>query len=187
MLSPHEIATLLLAAASLGPIDADALERPDLAALEQARLVHVAVNEGQARVTVTEDGHRVLRRLGLAPSTGGRKGVSRSTPVAAQRAVTNETIAVGQRPGAKEVAADGSEDREKRSDRDALVARYRGDGHVGHAGHAGHGARDLGAAAAAGHGDEAVARQAASPPAGSGDRMDRTDRLSRSEHREEEA
>ncbi|MBN4667518.1 hypothetical protein HUS70_07995 [Pandoraea nosoerga] len=68
-MSPHEIATLLLAAASLGPIDADALERPDLAALEQARLVHVAVNEGQARVTVTEDGHRVLRRLGLAPST----------------------------------------------------------------------------------------------------------------------
>ncbi|AKC70046.1 hypothetical protein MB84_11985 [Pandoraea oxalativorans] len=65
MLSPHEIATLLLAAASLGPIDADALESPDLAALEQARLVRVAVDEGQTKVSVTEDGHRVLRRLGL--------------------------------------------------------------------------------------------------------------------------
>ncbi|QBC31145.1 hypothetical protein DRB87_06915 [Pandoraea sp. XY-2] len=66
MLSPHEIATLLLAAASLGPIDADALEPPDVAALEQARLVHVNVDEGQAKVIVTEDGRRVLHRLGLA-------------------------------------------------------------------------------------------------------------------------
>ncbi|AJP56897.1 hypothetical protein UC34_07610 [Pandoraea vervacti] len=68
MLSPHEIATLLLAAASFGPIDADALESPDLAALEQARLVQVAVAEGQTKVSVTEDGHRVLRRLGLSRS-----------------------------------------------------------------------------------------------------------------------
>ncbi|VVE52097.1 hypothetical protein [Pandoraea anhela] len=73
MLSPHEIATLLLAAASLGPIDADALEPPDLAALEQAQLVQVAVDEGQTKVSVTEDGHRVLRRLGLERS-GGERG-----------------------------------------------------------------------------------------------------------------
>lgn len=69
MLSPHEIATLLLAAASLGPIEADALEPPELAALEQARLVQVARDDGQPTVTVTEDGHRVLRRLGLQRGT----------------------------------------------------------------------------------------------------------------------
>ncbi|AKM31654.3 hypothetical protein AB870_18315 [Pandoraea faecigallinarum] len=72
MLSPHEIATLLLAAASLGPIDADALESPDLAALAQARLVDVAVDKGQTKVSVTEDGHRVLQRLGLERSGGER-------------------------------------------------------------------------------------------------------------------
>ncbi|WP_026131896.1 hypothetical protein [Pandoraea sp. B-6] len=72
MLSPHEIATLLLAAASLGPIDADALEPPDLAALEQAHLVHVNVDEGQAKVIVTEDGRRVLHRLGLVRAGGER-------------------------------------------------------------------------------------------------------------------
>lgn len=86
MLSPHEIATLLLAAASLGPIDADALESPDLAALEQARLVHVAVYEGQTKVSVTEDGHRVLRRLGLERSGGERADAPRLTMAPAQRA-----------------------------------------------------------------------------------------------------
>ncbi|SUA89472.1 hypothetical protein [Pandoraea pulmonicola] len=104
MLSPHEIATLLLAAASLGPIDADALELPDLAALEQARLVHVAVNEGQAQVTVTEDGHRVLRRLGLEPVKGERKDAQRPTMMAAPRAVSNEGISMAGRSGGKEVA-----------------------------------------------------------------------------------
>lgn len=77
MLSPHEIATLLLAAASLGPIDADALEPPELSALEQARLVHVDVDAGQAKVIVTEDGHRVLRRLGLERPVGERGDASR--------------------------------------------------------------------------------------------------------------
>lgn len=86
MLSPHEIATLLLAAASLGPIDADALEPPDLAALEQARLVHVAVAEGQTKVIVTEDGHRVLRRLGLERPGGDRVEAPRLTMAGAQRA-----------------------------------------------------------------------------------------------------
>jgi hypothetical protein len=86
MLSPHEIATLLLAAASLGPIDADALEPPDLAALEQARLVHVDVNQGQAKVIVTEDGHRVLRRLGLERSVGERAEAPHLTMTSARRA-----------------------------------------------------------------------------------------------------
>ncbi len=86
MLSPHEIATLLLAAASLGPIDADALEPPDLAALEQARLVHVAVDEGQAKVIVTEDGHRVLRRLGLERSVAERADAPRMVMANAARA-----------------------------------------------------------------------------------------------------
>ena len=85
MLSPHEIATLLLAAASLGPIDADALEPPDLAALEQARLVHVNVDQGQAKVIVTEDGHRVLRRLGLERSVGERAEAPRLTTTTARR------------------------------------------------------------------------------------------------------
>ncbi|VVE14203.1 hypothetical protein PCA20602_02797 [Pandoraea capi] len=85
MLSPHEIATLLLAAASLGPIDADALEPPDLAALEQARLVHVAVDEGHTKVSVTEDGHRVLRRLGLERSGGERAQAPHLTIAPAQR------------------------------------------------------------------------------------------------------
>lgn len=86
MLSPHEIATLLLAAASLGPIDADALEPPDLAALEQARLVHVDVDQGHAKVIVTEDGHRVLRRLGLERSVGERAEAPRLTMTIARRA-----------------------------------------------------------------------------------------------------
>lgn len=86
MLSPHEIATLLLAAASLGPVDADALEPPDLAALEQARLVHVAVDEGQAKVIVTEDGHRVLRRLGLERSVAERADAPRMVMANAARA-----------------------------------------------------------------------------------------------------
>lgn len=85
MLSPHEIATLLLAAASLGPIDADALEAPDLAALEQARLVHVAVNEGQTKVMVTDDGRRVLRRLGLERSGGERVEAPNLTVASATR------------------------------------------------------------------------------------------------------
>ncbi|MFK0375068.1 hypothetical protein [Pandoraea sp. NPDC090278] len=98
MLSPHEIATLLLAAASLGPIDADALEPPDLAALEQARLVHVAVDEGQTKVSVTEDGHSVLRRLGLERSGGERMEAPRLATTAARRA----------EPGMSEFASEGT-------------------------------------------------------------------------------
>ncbi|VVE01520.1 hypothetical protein PEP31012_02139 [Pandoraea eparura] len=85
MLSPHEIATLLLAAASLGPIDADALEPPDLAALEQAHLVHVNVDEGQTKVIVTENGRRVLHRLGLARPVGKRAESPRPTMANARR------------------------------------------------------------------------------------------------------
>ncbi|VVD94493.1 hypothetical protein PPN31114_01836 [Pandoraea pneumonica] len=95
MLSPHEIATLILAAASLGPIDADALEPPELAALEQARLVHVAVDQGQTKVTVTEDGHRVLRRLGIEPSVGERSDAPR---MAARREMKDGDVAGEPRP-----------------------------------------------------------------------------------------
>ncbi|VVE56766.1 hypothetical protein PHO31112_05116 [Pandoraea horticolens] len=103
MLSPHEIATLLLAAASLGPIDADALEPPDLAALEQARLVHVNVDQGQAKVIVTEDGHRVLRRLGLERSVGERAELARLT--IAQRADRETGNGVSGRSAPTEAAA----------------------------------------------------------------------------------
>ncbi|VVE90570.1 hypothetical protein [Pandoraea bronchicola] len=97
MLSPHEIATLLLAAASLGPIDADALEPPDLAALEQARLVHVDVDQGQAKVIVTEDGRRVLRRLGLERSVGERAEAPRLAMTTARRADQEAGNGVGGR------------------------------------------------------------------------------------------
>ncbi|GAB3626541.1 hypothetical protein PTE30175_00392 [Pandoraea terrae] len=66
MLSPHEIATLLLAAASLGPADLDAIDPPDLAALEQQRLVvQISSAAGEPRVVVTANGRELLRRLGL--------------------------------------------------------------------------------------------------------------------------
>lgn len=97
MLSPHEIATLLLAAASLGPIDADALEPPDLAALEQARLVHLDVAEGQAKVIVTEDGRRVLRRLGLARPVGERIETPRLAMATSQRATPRVEPALSDR------------------------------------------------------------------------------------------
>ncbi len=104
MLSPHEIATLLLAAASLGPIDADALEPPDLAALEQARLVHVDVDEGQAKVIVTENGHRVLRRLGLERTVGERTEALRLTQASAQRADRQSEVSVRGRPAPTSVS-----------------------------------------------------------------------------------
>ncbi|WP_039366769.1 hypothetical protein [Pandoraea fibrosis] len=105
MLSPHEIATLLLAAASLGPIDADALEPPDLAALEQARLVHVDVDEGQAKVIVTEDGHRVLRRLGLERSVGERPEAPRLKETTAQRADRTAGMGISERSAPANAAA----------------------------------------------------------------------------------
>ncbi|VVE51494.1 hypothetical protein [Pandoraea terrigena] len=98
MLSPHEIATLLLAAASLGPIDADALEPPDLAALEQARLVHVNVAEGQTKVIVTEDGRRVLHRLGLARSVSERSETPRPAMANGRRAGQEEADVLRGRP-----------------------------------------------------------------------------------------
>lgn len=116
MLSPHEIATLLLAAAALGPIDADALEPPELAALAQARLVHMEVAEGQPKVqvTVTEDGHRVLRRLGLGPARGEMMGTPR---LVARRQFDGAETARAARSTVGEPAAPaaGSEHREEQA------------------------------------------------------------------------